>query len=959
MKKCKRLISLALSVLMLLSFGAINAGAAVELSDVDPNSLVGKAISELIPLGIIDGYPDGTFRQDNTITRAEFAKVVVTFMNLTGAMSDALPTGFEDVDSIGHWGKPYIQIAASQGVIAGYLDGTFAPDSPVKYSEAVKMMVCAMGYGEIAVQRTPAGAPWYTGYIAQAAELGMLNNVTTSSQEEPASRGAVAILLYNSLTINVATVTVLSDGTIKTVISDTSAITKYHNSERLTGVVVACAQTGLYSKTTEVAGTNVQIKVGGETKNYTMPAGTDTYSYLGKSISFLVSENTVQSQSPSITDVKVDARNTVLTLKPDDIDSVSASSLSYWASENASRTTSARLSSDMSVIYNGRYLSPWTPDKFEIDSGTVQLICNNGDGVPDVAIIDSYDVVVALRSGTEGESKKIYAKYGAADVTIPTSAKVINVYVSGSTTPISDPQSVSVSANDVLNVKISEDNEVFEMYVTRNTKSGTITETSSGKIVVGGTEYTIGKTFAAYSGADKPALSLSSSVKIYLDYFGEIAGAEQTSTAATNAFEAFLIYAEKESGVDGVGKISTYGFSGSASRHKVFTLAKRVTIDGTQYNDYAAMITALGTTAATANEGKKAQGLTPTAYSQFVRFTLNTGGQVDSIDTIAANVSAASDDITCSVQYPSSAGRNANGEYKYDNRTFYNTSDSAVMNITASTKVLMIPEDFSDTTGYSVKSASYFIDDKYYAVEGYNANAVKNVEYILIYGSQSAAELDETSPIVLASAVSEISGSNSTQDKVTGWRFDTNAAVNNLLSENAGLFKNTIDPGEIFRYAANGDGEAEKIEMVLEIENKKPVLLNGGGNLLNPASKADDAGKRTFQYDEKSASQSTSRLIYGTVMAMDDSMTSISVTNVLYTDSLDLASGATNTFDCTNAKVYCLDLVTTNSNNLITESDIAEAIPYDKLGTAPESDASQVLIFTSQGNVKSVLIIKQ
>ncbi len=161
MKKTKKFLSVLLAAALLFTMvTAVSAaeGDTVTLTDINPDTAVGKAVNKLVSVGIINGYEDGTYRPDNTITRAEFAKVIATFLGL-GEFASGAPSGFADVDSTNHWAQKYIKLAVDKGIVLGYEDGTFRPDNPVKNSEAIKMVVCALGYGNVAVQRTVEGTP--------------------------------------------------------------------------------------------------------------------------------------------------------------------------------------------------------------------------------------------------------------------------------------------------------------------------------------------------------------------------------------------------------------------------------------------------------------------------------------------------------------------------------------------------------------------------------------------------------------------------------------------------------------------------------------------------------------------------------------------------------------------------------------------------------------------------------
>ena len=109
--------------------------AATPFSDVPSDAWYSLAVSTLADLGIITGYPDGTFRPDSTITRAEFATMASRFDNL----EDTSGNIFSDVPST-HWAAKYINSAYAKGWVNGYPDGTFNPDGTISRAEVVTIV---------------------------------------------------------------------------------------------------------------------------------------------------------------------------------------------------------------------------------------------------------------------------------------------------------------------------------------------------------------------------------------------------------------------------------------------------------------------------------------------------------------------------------------------------------------------------------------------------------------------------------------------------------------------------------------------------------------------------------------------------------------------------------------------------------------------------------------------------
>ncbi|MGS0763669.1 InlB B-repeat-containing protein [Syntrophomonas curvata] len=94
-------------------------------------------ITKLINAGAISGYPDGTFKPDSSITRAEFAAVLVKAFKLQ-------PKGGKTFnDTAGHWAKDSINTAAAHGIVSGYDAGAFGPDNLITREQVAVMIVRA------------------------------------------------------------------------------------------------------------------------------------------------------------------------------------------------------------------------------------------------------------------------------------------------------------------------------------------------------------------------------------------------------------------------------------------------------------------------------------------------------------------------------------------------------------------------------------------------------------------------------------------------------------------------------------------------------------------------------------------------------------------------------------------------------------------------------------------------
>ena len=110
-------------------------------SDVSADKWYNNAVSTLSNMGVIGGYADGTFRPDAPISRAEFAKIAVSFTQNNGS---AMYNYFTDVKTT-DWFAPYVTAAKDAGLIEGYSDGSFKPESKITRAEACAIVNRTLG----------------------------------------------------------------------------------------------------------------------------------------------------------------------------------------------------------------------------------------------------------------------------------------------------------------------------------------------------------------------------------------------------------------------------------------------------------------------------------------------------------------------------------------------------------------------------------------------------------------------------------------------------------------------------------------------------------------------------------------------------------------------------------------------------------------------------------------------
>ena len=193
----KKLLALVLALVMTLSLAVVGSNAAFKDAD-KVNETYAEAVDVLAGMKVFQGYTDGSFQPEGSITRAEVAAIV--YRLYTGDVADkqaslyASYNKFNDMDGAA-WAKGYIGYCANAGLVKGYDAKTFAPQDKVTGYQALAMILRAVGYdknGEF------VGADWQLHVAQTAQQLGVLKNVKGEDLNAAASRQLVAELLFQT-----------------------------------------------------------------------------------------------------------------------------------------------------------------------------------------------------------------------------------------------------------------------------------------------------------------------------------------------------------------------------------------------------------------------------------------------------------------------------------------------------------------------------------------------------------------------------------------------------------------------------------------------------------------------------------------------------------------------------------------------------------------------------------------
>lgn len=184
-------------------FDIVGAEITMVFSDLPEDHAYYSAVSYLVNEGVVTGYPDGTFRPDQTVSRVEAIKFIFEGLNqeiLTGNLP------FSDTDK-SQWYGGYLYTAYNKGVVDGYTDGTFKPANTVNKAEFYKILFNGMGVDvNPEVTKNPykdvPKTEWYAPYIAYAKDLGIIDpGVNYLEPDKGMSRGEVAYAIYKLMQV--------------------------------------------------------------------------------------------------------------------------------------------------------------------------------------------------------------------------------------------------------------------------------------------------------------------------------------------------------------------------------------------------------------------------------------------------------------------------------------------------------------------------------------------------------------------------------------------------------------------------------------------------------------------------------------------------------------------------------------------------------------------------------------
>lgn len=202
MKNLKKVLALVLAVVMVMGAVVTTSAAYKDVKDTDTYA---NAIDVLSNIGILDGFEDGTFKADGTLTRAQAAKIVAIVHN--AKTNGWIDTDIDElyanaqnpfVDCNNSWALPYINYCRITGLADGMTATTYEPNRVLTGVQFLKLMLTTLGFDTAKEGYTGTG--WDINVLNRANEIGLLAGLATGWKAiAPVTRGEAAQILYNAL----------------------------------------------------------------------------------------------------------------------------------------------------------------------------------------------------------------------------------------------------------------------------------------------------------------------------------------------------------------------------------------------------------------------------------------------------------------------------------------------------------------------------------------------------------------------------------------------------------------------------------------------------------------------------------------------------------------------------------------------------------------------------------------
>ena len=656
--------------LILLAAVLLTAVPAVMAEETAAAQAPGEKQQVLQALGVIS---DG-FDASAQLTRGEFIQVVANMLGESTA--NKTTTKFVDVDSrTPQMGA--IALVTEQGYVGGYTDGTFRPNDPMLMVDAVKVMLAVLGYHTDA--ELAGGYPM--GYLIVGSNTRLLSGVQSSTTDVLTGSQLVQ-MVYNTFDIDLRYQKEYGGKSTYVTEKGKTFWSERRSIYRVKGIVSAKPYTHL--------GSDAGLGKGWILLDNLLCASGSSgiEQYLGYQVQAYIHQEAADDEG-TVLAFEYQRYNEVVQVQSDDI--LGGTTLHNVEYEVDGKKQRMAVSETADLIYNGKAFRDAANSDMMPENGMLTLIDQGSDGVADVVWIDSYVNYAVL--GVSPQNETISDQYDQPLLKLENMEYTI-------TRDGFEESMLFIKEWDIVSAAVSADEKYAKLVVTSNSFSGTIDAMGDDTVTIDGVEYDIASSLAEPMKVDDVGT-------FYLDMFGKIAAFRKD---VSEEYYAYLVKAGTAGGID--NKLQFKVFDVNSSAEQIFDGASNLTIDEKQLKG-AAAIAALEQSAKVSARG--------TGVAQLIRYSKNSKGEINSIDTAVRTETENENSLELSVA-------STDAELTYKGLMFSGKTACG-----SGTKVIVVPPDIERIKDFSVTNQSYFTYDGRYRVEAYCMDDFMIPEVLLVY----------------------------------------------------------------------------------------------------------------------------------------------------------------------------------------------------------------------------------
>ena len=633
-------------------------------------------------LGFISGKNDYEFEPEKNITRAEFTKLIIALINLSGS-ADAKENIFADIAS-DYWAADAINTLYGIGIIHGDENNCFNPEDTVIASEAVKILIYALGYSVVAEEK--GGYP--TGFWVLANQLGLLNNINLNIESE-LNRGVASELISNALDVEM--LYQVGFGADNRYNRDSITILNYfHNIYKINGILsdvgaMSIISGHLFSDKTAIID-DLKLTIG----SYPLK------DLLGQMVTAYV-KVTTGSENGEILYASATAGTQINDIPYTCYEGVKDGYIYF--SDDTDKENKIAFSNNTRVIYNGRYETRMGMiNEPEFSCGFMKIIKYPGSATADVIIIEDYETY-QMAAGGYLDSILTDKKQGSVNLMID-NAEMIEVVRYGEI--IEYKEDIYISEDDIVNIAKSKDGNIIKVYISNEQIEGTLNSYNLDKntCIIKNKEFYFSKDISKNN-----IESLTGNEVVgYFDINGAVAVLESSGLHEKYGYIQALSSSDYFSGVVKMRIITQNG-----------AIEEYTADSDTKLNGIKAGFSALSV-------------ISP----QLVRYTARENKSLISIELAQDSSSIGQENFT--KNFSSESCKYYGGQL----RLF-----ASIYQIDGNTKIFLIPKDRNDITGYKVRDINYLITDKSYCVSLFDTDDTYMVNAAVIYLDKSDVRILE------------------------------------------------------------------------------------------------------------------------------------------------------------------------------------------------------------------------